>query len=250
MAFKDKVVFITGAASGIGRATARRFASGGASLYLTDIHRAGLEKVIEEITACGNDVTGEAMDVADPDACRAAVTHAMIRFDRLDILCNIAGVLKSGHLVDFTLEDWQHLVGVNLSGVFYLCQAAMPHLERSKGCIVNMASSAGLSGQAYNSAYCATKAGVVMMSKALAVEFASRGVRVNALCPGAIKTPMAAGFRMPAGADENLFSRILPPAGHIGDPEQVAEAVAFLASDSAAYITGVALPIDGGQVAG
>ena len=250
MDLQGQVAFITGAASGIGRASARRLAREGARLYLTDIDGAGLDRIVAELSAGGAEVAGEVLDVARASACRDAVARAVARFSRLDVLCNIAGVLKTGHLADITAMDWQRLVDVNLSGVFYLCQAAMPHLERSGGNIINMASSAGLVGQAYNAAYCATKGGVVMMTKALAMEFAGRGVRVNALCPGAIKTPMARAFSKPAGGDASLLKRMAPPTGQPGEPEQVAAAVAFLAGPSARYITGAALPVDGGQVAG
>jgi meso-butanediol dehydrogenase/(S,S)-butanediol dehydrogenase/diacetyl reductase len=254
MELNGRVALITGAASGIGRATALRLAEAGARLYLCDIDDAGLAAVIAQIDAIADAgpgrATGETLNVADPEACTAAICNAVQRYGRLDILCNIAGVLKTGHLADVSVADWRRLIDVNLGGVFYLCQAAIPHLQQSQGCIVNMASSAGLTGQAYTAAYGASKAGVIAFSKALAMEFASSGVRVNALCPGAIKTPMARQFQFPDGADQSLFSRCIAPLGHAGTPEQVAEAVLFLASPAADYITGIALPVDGGQVAG
>ena len=250
MRFKDKVAFVTGAASGIGRATAERLAAEGARVFLADIDESGLASVSARIADGGGEVVTRLLDVARSEECREAIDEAVERFGRLDILCNIAGIASAHHLVDVTEAQWQRMLGINLSGVFFLCQAAMPHLERTRGNIVNMASTAGLVGQAYNVAYCATKGGVVMMSKAMAIEFASKGVRVNAICPGGIKTPLVSGFTMPEGADVNLFMRMAPLTGSMAEPEQVAEAVAFLAADTAHYITGVALPVDGGQVVG
>jgi len=250
MKFKDKVAFVTGAASGIGRATAVRLAAEGAQLYLVDIDEAGLATLSAEIAGQGGEVAAQRLDVADAGACREAIDAVVARFGRLDVLCNIAGIAAANHLSDVTDEQWQRMVNINLGGVFYLCQAAMPHLEKSSGNIVNMASSAGLVGQAYNVAYCATKGGVVMMTKAMAMEFASKGVRVNAICPGGIKTPLVSSFSIPEGADMNLFMRMVPLTGSMAEPETVADVVAFLAADSSSYITGVALPVDGGQVVG
>lgn len=250
MEFTDKVALVTGAASGIGRATAWRLAAGGASLYLADIDGDGVAAIATELAATGTTVAHAAVDVASVEDCRCAVSAAVERYGRLDVLCNIAGIAAASHLADVAEAAWQRMLDVNLSSVFYLSQAAMPHLLATRGNIVNMASSAGLVGQAYNVAYCATKGGVVLMTKAMAMEFASRGVRVNAICPGGIKTPLTEHFSLPEGADMNLIMRMLPLTGAMEGPETVAEAVAFLASDAARYITGVALPVDGGQVVG
>lgn len=250
MSLADKAALVTGAGSGIGRATALRLAGGGAGLYLVDINEENLARVEAEVAATGAPVARAVVDVADPAACQAAVDGAVERFGKLDVLCNIAGIAAASHLADVSVAAWQRMLGVNLSGVFYLCQAAMPHLLATRGNIVNMASSAGLVGQAYNVAYCATKGGVVLMTKALAMEFAGRGVRVNAICPGGIVTPLTEQFSLPEGADMNLIMRMLPLTGDMQGPETVAAAVAFLASDEAHYITGVALSVDGGQVVG
>jgi meso-butanediol dehydrogenase/(S,S)-butanediol dehydrogenase/diacetyl reductase len=138
------------------------------------------------------------------------------------------------------------MLGINLSSVFFLSQAAMPHLTRTKGCIVNLASTAGLEGQAYNAPYCATKAGVVMLSKSMALEFAAAGVRVNALCPGGVKTALLRATKMPEGADPKLFARLMPFLP-LAEADEIATAVAYLASEDARYVTGIAFPIDGGQ---
>ena len=138
------------------------------------------------------------------------------------------------------------MIGVNLSSVFYLSQAAMPHLIETKGNIVNMASTAGLQGQAYNAIYCAAKFGVVALTKSNAQEFARRGVRVNAVCPGGVLTPLLAATRMPEGADPEIFGRLMPLLP-LAEPGEIATAVAYLASDDARYITGHTLTLDGGQ---
>ena len=151
------------------------------------------------------------------------------------------------HLHEVTDEFWQRMIAVNLSGVFFMCQAAMPHLLQTKGNIVNMASSAAIVGQVYNAAYCASKGGVNMLTKALAVEFASRGVRVNAVCPGGVNTALTQSFRVPENPDLALFSRLSSLVQPMAEPGEIAGAVAYLASDEARFITGDSLTIDGGQ---
>jgi meso-butanediol dehydrogenase/(S,S)-butanediol dehydrogenase/diacetyl reductase len=242
--FEGKVVLVTGAGSGIGRATAVRFAAEGATLALGDINAAGLEQTRALLAGSGHST--RIYDVADAPACREAVAAALAAHGRLDVLCNIAGFVQPQHFLALTDQDWQRMLGVNLSGVFTMCQAAMPHLLESKGCIVNMASTAAVVGQAYNSMYCATKGGVLLLTKALAVEFAGRGVRVNAVCPGGVNTPLSAAFKVPEGADANLLGRLWPlmPSA---EPEEIAAAVAYLASAEARFITGEGLVIDGAQ---
>jgi meso-butanediol dehydrogenase/(S,S)-butanediol dehydrogenase/diacetyl reductase len=244
--FPNKTVMITGAASGIGRATAQRFAAEGAQVAISDMNATGLEESLASLEGSGHHAM--ALDVSDPAACRAAVAGVVAQFGRLDVLCNVAGIAFLKHLADVSDADWHRMIGVNLSGTFFLCQAAMPHLLESKGNIVNIASTAALGGQAYNAAYCASKGGVLMLTKALAVEFAARGVRVNAVCPGGVNTPLAAGIRMPEGADPHLVSKLFPLIDS-ADPAEIAGAVAYLASDEARFITGEGLVIDGGQTA-
>lgn len=246
--FDEKVAFVTGAGSGIGRASALRLASEGAKIFACDINAEGLA-AFEKDAPPGAEIATHVLDVSNGDACREAVALAVERFGRLDVLCNIAGIAKIDHLASYTDEQWHRMVGVNLSSVFFLSQAALPHLLESRGNIVNMASSAGLVGQAYNTMYCATKAGVVMFTKSMAVEFGKQGLRVNAICPGAVKTPLIAAVRLPEGADTDLFAKLMPLLP-LGEPEEIAYAVAYLASDDARFITGAALSIDGGQVAG
>lgn len=246
--FHDKVALITGAGSGIGRATALRMAAEGASLVLADINSAGID---ETAAAVPNEtaILKLALDVGESSSCNAAVSACEAEFGRLDVLCNIAGIALCEHMTDISDEQWQRMIGINLNGVFFMCRAAMPLLIQSQGNIINMSSSAGLIGQAYNSAYCATKAGVLMFSKALAIEYSGQGVRVNAVCPGMVKTPLVANFSGPDDMNPELFGRLMPLLEG-AEPEEIAAAVCYLASEEARFVSGAALPIDGAQTAG
>lgn len=245
--FVGKVALITGAASGIGRATAMRLASEGARVFCTDVNEVGLAETVAAIREGGNEAVGEWCDVSQVDAVRRSVRLALDHFGALDVLANIAGVGRFQHTLDVTVDDWNRTLAINLSGTFFMCQAALPALLDRRGAIVNLASSAGLIGQAYSAAYCASKGGVVQLTKALAVEFARRGVRVNCVCPGGIDTPLLAGFRPPPGAELDLVAR-LKLVEERGDPAAVAAAVAYLASDEARYVNGAVLSVDAGLV--
>ncbi len=249
MRFEGKRVLITGGASGIGRATALAFQQEGASVVVADINEAGLQETVSLGVDAQPDIQYRLFDAKDRDSCFAVVEGAADALGGLDVLCNIAGFAKPNHFTDVTESDWQGMLSVNLSAVFYTCQAAMPFLLESAGNIVNMASSAGLVGQAYQSPYCATKAAVVMLSKSLAIEFAGRGVRVNAVCPGAVNTPLTASFSLPDGVDDSLLQRLYPLL-ETAEPTEIAAVNLYLASDDARFVTGVAFPIDGGQTAG
>lgn len=240
-----RAALITGAASGIGRATAERLAAEGARLLLADLDAAGLEAVAGRLG-------GEAFpfDAGDAQSCRDLVARAAAAAGRIDILCNIAGIMDWGPMADFGDERWERMLRINLSGVWHLSRAAMPHLVESKGCIVNMSSAAGLVGIPYTTAYCAAKAGVVALTKSLAIEFAAEGVRINAICPTGVKTAMHGAVALPEGVDMALVMRNAPKLGDLCEAEDIAAAVAFLASDDARKITGVALPVDAGQTAG
>ena len=244
----NKVALITGAASGIGRATAIRMAGDGAAVFLTDINSEGLLDTVKALPA-GSSSETHALDVTDSTACKEAVAACVSRFGKLDVLCNIAGIALCEHMVDISDEQWHRAVSINLDGVFFMCRAAIPHLLQSQGNIVNMSSSAGLVGQAYNSAYCATKAGVLMFSKSLAIEYGKQGLRVNAVCPGFVKTPLTEAFHMPENADMDLMGKLMPLTDG-AQPEEIAAAVAYLASAEARFVNGIALPIDGAQTAG
>lgn len=241
---------MTGAASGIGRATALRLAAEGARVFAADRDEAKLRDAVAAIRAAGGEATAHALDVADPAACRAAIAACVAQHGGLDVLVNVAGVMYWGHLTDVSEADWARTLAVNLSGVFFLCQAAVPALLERRGVIVNVASAAALKGQAYTAPYCVSKAGVVSLTKCLAVEYAKRGLRAVAICPGGVNTPLNADLKLPDGADKTLFQRLMPLAFPIAEPEEIAAAVAYLASPEARFVNGAVFSIDGGQTAG
>ena len=245
-----KRALVTGAASGIGRATAIRFVQEGASVLCADLNEAGLAETLDAIAAAGGAAHSHTLDVSDPASCAAAASAAAEALGGLDTLANIAGILRNGHTESFAPAQWDQMIGVNLSGVFYMSQAALPLLlENESPSIVNLASVAGLQGIPYGAAYSASKAGVIGLTRALAAEFVRRGLRVNAICPGGIATPMTrSGINVEGDVDGKLFRKIVPMMKRIGQPEEVAALAAYLASDESSYMTGVALPIDGGQL--
>ena len=245
--FNGRVALVTGAASGIGRATAQRLADEGAAVFIADIDETGLGETAAAIPP--ERCASARLDVGDAANCQSVVDDCVARFGRLDVLCNIAGIPLCEHVTSITDAQWQRQLDVNLSGVFYMTRAALPELEKAGGNVINMSSSAGLVGQAYNAAYCATKAGVLMFTKALALEYAHRGVRANAVCPGMVKTPLTANFSVPEGAEMSLMMR-LNSLLEGAEPGEIASAIAYLASDEARFVTGAALPIDGAQTAG
>lgn len=248
MRFAGKTAIVTGAASGIGRAVAERLVRDGARVMLADRNAQGLQEVASTL---GANAISMAFDVADPAACHALVERTVAHTGQLDVLCNIAGILRFSTLQNSSNDDWASVIGVNLSGAFYMSRAAMPHLVARRGCIVNMSSAAGLVGIPFNAAYSASKHGLIGLTRSLALEFANAGVRVNAVCPTGVKTAMLAA--PPAeGIDWSLVMRAAPwlNNGELCEPEDIADAVAFLASDEAKRITGVAFPVDGGQTAG
>lgn len=247
--FEDKVALVTGAASGIGLATMQRLAQEGARVYACDINTAPLEREAAALRESGAEVLTRELDVTDDAGCEAAVAECLAQFGRLDILCNIAGMVCTGHFTDLSPGQWRRVMDVNANSVFVLSHAAMPHLLESGGNIVNIASTAALAGLPYNSAYCASKAAVLQFSKALATEYAGRGVRVNAVCPGAVNTPLVKNAQAPEGADMALFQRMFPLTPSFSEPGEIAAAVAYLASAEARFVTGSALVIDGGQTA-
>ncbi|WP_176593758.1 SDR family NAD(P)-dependent oxidoreductase [Sphingobium sp. EM0848] len=248
MRYKDKDVIVTGAASGIGKATAIRLAVEGARIICADIDEQGAVATAENLSGTGH--YGLGFDGADAASCREMIAAAVARSGKLDMLCNIAGVMDWGPLHRFSEEQFDRVVRINLNSLYYLAKAAMPHLLATRGNIVNMSSAAGLVGIAYNSAYCASKAGVLAMTKSLAIEFASQGVRVNAICPTGVKTPMTGTLDWPDDMDPALLMRNASKMGDMIDPEDVAAAVAFLGSTDARTISGISFPVDGAQTAG
>jgi NAD(P)-dependent dehydrogenase (short-subunit alcohol dehydrogenase family) len=245
--FEDRVVLLTGAASGIGRACALRLAEEGARLALCDLQADGLEAVAKEARERGAEVDTRRVDVADEAQVRAGVAAAVGRFGRLDVACNVAGVLRFDHTHALALADWRRVLDVNLTGTFLVCREALPHLLATRGNVVNVASTAGLRGHPWTAAYSASKGGVIALTAGIAIEYAKQGVRANAICPGSIETPITQAFRIPDGADPKLVRRMMPLTGFAG-PDKVASAVAFVASDEGSHITGETIRIDGGAL--
>jgi meso-butanediol dehydrogenase/(S,S)-butanediol dehydrogenase/diacetyl reductase len=232
--FEGRVALVSGAASGIGAAVSARLAEEGGTVVRSDI---------------ADVADGVRCDVTDPDSCRAAVDDVLSRHGRLDVLVNVAGIGVARRIGEVTLEEWRRVIDVNLTGTFLLSQAALAPLLEHRGAIVNMASVAGLRATPYNAAYCASKGGVIMLTKSMALELASAGVRVNAVCPASVDTPFLRGFRLPEGADMALLSRSVAPMGRLIDAAEVAAAVAYLASPDAANVSGTTLVIDGASTA-
>jgi meso-butanediol dehydrogenase / (S,S)-butanediol dehydrogenase / diacetyl reductase len=245
--FEDKVVLITGAASGIGRACALRLAEEGARLALADLQVDGLEATAKQVRELGAACETSFVDVADEPSVRSLVASAASHFGRLDVLCNVAGILRFDHTHELALADWSRVLAVNLTGTFLMCREAIPHLLATRGNLVNIASTAGLRGHPWTAAYSASKGGVIALTCGIAIEYAKQGLRANAICPGSIETPITQAFQVPAGADPKLVRRMMPITGFAG-PEKVATAVAFLASDEGSHITGETLRIDGGAL--
>jgi len=247
--FDGKVALITGAASGIGRATALLLAQRGASIIGFDIDDSALADAVDDAKAKGGTMTAVVGDVSSRDDCHAAVAEAVDGYGQLDLLANIAGVASSQHLTDLGQDDWDRLVGVNLSGVVWCAQAAIPHLLQANGSMVNVASSAAMIGQAYTVAYSATKGGVVALTRSLAMEYARTGIRINAISPGAVDTSLTRDYQIPDEADMKLVQRYIGFRGMAG-PSEIAEVIAFLASDDARRIHGTVIPVDGGLTTG
>lgn len=235
MTFQGKRIFVTGAASGIGAATVELLAGQGAEVVGVDITE------VEGVMRC---------DVTDVESVNAAMAGAVERLGGLDVLCNVAGINQFSHFGDMPRDMWDRHLAVNLTGPMLVTQAALPHLRESTGNIVTVASISGIQGQPWNSAYCASKGGLLLLMKSLAVELAADGIRVNCVCPGGVDTPLSAnaGATMPTDVDVKMFDRMMGVLPGYMPPGDVAGAIAYLASDAAASVTGASLVIDRGTL--
>lgn len=243
--FTGKVAIVTGAGSGIGRATALRLAAEGASVACLDVVEENVQKTVAEVGEKGGRAAAFVCDVSSEDSVRDVVTAAVSELGPPNVLCNIAGIGRFFHTTEAPLADWNRIIGVNLTGTYLMAQAALPHLLETRGVIVNTASTAGVMGQPYSAAYCASKGGVVMLTKALATEYLERGVRVNAIAPGGVDTPLVGAFGFPEGASMKLFGKMMSPMGY-AQPDELASLFAYVASDEARYMTGSIVTMDGG----
>jgi len=242
----SKTLLITGGASGIGAAAARRFHAEGASVLLADLNAEAGEALAAELGE--GRARFRTVDVADFGAVEAMVADAVQAFGGLDILFNNAGIGSFSSVVDLPVEDWRRVIDIDLSAVFYGCKAAIPALRaRGGGAIINTASISGLAGDFFFAAYNAAKAGVINLPRSVAIDHARENIRVNAVCPGPVDTPIIAGINEMQGVREAWDARV--PMGRFARPEEIAAVVAFLASDDASYMTGSILAVDGGVTA-
>jgi NAD(P)-dependent dehydrogenase (short-subunit alcohol dehydrogenase family) len=238
--YTGRTAWVTGAGSGIGRATVVRLVAEGADVLATDVSADGLAETAATAEGPGS-VQVLVGDVTDP-AHAPAVVEAT---GGLDLLVNAAGILRFEHSHEADLDAWERILAVNLTGTFRCCRAALPALlDGDGGAIVNVASTSALFGHPWAAAYASSKGGVLALTRTLAVEYAKQGLRVNAVCPGSIDTPITGAFELPEGADGKLLRRIMSPMG-MGDPSGVAAAIAFLGSSEASHVNGAELRIDG-----
>ena len=246
---KDKVALVTGGSSGIGLAVAQVWAREGAKVVVSDVNTEQGEKAAADLCAQGHDALFVQADVGDPGACEALVARTVAHYGRLDVACNNAGIGgEQQPTADYPLDAWDKVIRINLSGVFYGMKYQIgAMLKNGGGSIVNMASILGAVGFANAPAYSAAKHGVLGLTQAAALEYSAKGVRINAVGPGFIHTPMISGMEQDAVANAALVAA--HPIGRLGRAEEVAELVAWLSSDRASFITGSYYPVDGGYLA-
>jgi NAD(P)-dependent dehydrogenase (short-subunit alcohol dehydrogenase family) len=253
MQLAGKVALITGGASGIGRAAALLFAREGAAIALADVNADAGQQVADEIIEAGGRVFFELTDVAASADCRRFVERAIREFGRIDVLFNNAGIIRRSTVLDLSEEDWDRVMAVNVKSIYLLSRAAIPHMQKAGGgAIVNTSSGWGLAGGGKAAVYCASKGAVVLLTKAMAIDHGPHKIRVNCICPGDTDTPMLREEARQLGVENSRFfaESAKRPLGRAGTPEEIAQAVLYLASDASSFVTGTALVVDGGGLAG
>ncbi|MFA7555778.1 MAG: SDR family oxidoreductase [Spongiibacteraceae bacterium] len=247
MRFNNKNIVVTGAGSGLGQSVAVGFAREGGHVLLVDINTAGLQDTLQKIETAGGIAKTLAIDLSSQAACQDVIAQALEWGGKLDVLCNIAGVVRIGAIADVSADDWQLLVSTNMAAPFWLSQAAIPELIKTEGNIVNCLSQSAHKGSAYVVPYSMTKGAISMMTKSMAMEMINEPIRINAVSPGAMHTGMTSAH-IPEGLDMSLFMRyagIRPPA----QPDDVAGMFLYAASDDARMVHGAILCVDGGTTA-
>ncbi|MDW0113080.1 glucose 1-dehydrogenase [Sporosarcina saromensis] len=250
---QGKVAVITGGASGIGLATARLFAKVGMKVAILDINESLVYEKAEELSNGGDSVAGYKCDVTSEEDCKKVTSEIVDRFGRIDVLFNNAGIITRKTVVDHTSEEWDRVINVSLKGVFLLSKYVIPVIEKSGGgSIINTGSGWGLKGGDHSASYCAAKAGVVNLTRAMAIDHGPSKIRVNSINPGDTDTPLLRGEAKQLNVDEEAFlksSGVDRPLARIGTPDDIAKSVLFLASDLAEWMTGSSLVVDGGGLA-
>ena len=252
MQLGGKVALITGGASGIGRATALLFAREGATVVIADVNPETGQQVVQEIMREGGRALFETVDAKVAEDCRRVVARAIRELGRIDVLFNNAGIIRRATILELSEEDWDRVMDVNVKAIYLLSREVIPHMEKQgAGSIINTASGWGLAGGAKAAVYCASKGAVVLLTKAMAIDHGPR-IRVNCICPGDTDTGMLRSEAAQLGEDsrEFLAGSAKRPLGRVGKPEEIAQAVLYLASDASSFVTGTALVVDGGGLAG
>ena len=253
MRLEGKVALITGGTSGIGTATAKRFAIEGAAVAITGRNPERGEQVVQDIAGNGGEALFIRSDVRSAEDCRQAVDQTLERFGKIDVLFNNAGVLHPRSVPECTEEEWDETIDSSLKGAFLMSKYALPSMiERGSGSIIHTSSGWGVLGGDKAAAYCADKGGLIVMAKAMAIDHGPDGIRVNCVCPGDVMTPMLPDEAAKRGMswDDYAIGAADRPLGRVGTPEDIANAVLYLASDESSFVTGEALVVDGGGIAG
>jgi NAD(P)-dependent dehydrogenase (short-subunit alcohol dehydrogenase family) len=247
-----KVAIITGGAAGIGCATASIFAREGATVIVADVNQEAGPRVVEQIARTGGSALFEAVDVTLAEDCHRLVESTIRELGRIDILFNNAGIIRRATVLELSEENWDRVMAVNVKSIYLLSREVIPHMEKQDaGCIINTASGWGLAAGPKAAVYCASKAAVVLLTKAMAIDHGPR-IRVNCICPGDTDTGMlrAEAAQLGEEADRFLIGARKRPLGRVGSPDEIAQAVLYLASDASSFVTGTALVVDGGGLAG